>query len=400
MSFKISNILDYNSFIALDIWSFKIKVLICKIDNQELKILWYSTLKQTKKDVMNGEIADFYSVSQSISKAILKAWKNLDQIPEEIIVWFNSSELLYDLMWTNYTREKPNIPITMEEIDTIIKNIEYKSLEKIKSKVDTRINIVDSELKLIASSLVSIYLDWQRVSNPINLTWKNVKLNIINIFSPISRFNIINNIISNLNKKLISIIPISLSLPKLIEDAWYWFDFNLFIDFWHSKTTIVLENNWEILWFNIINFWFWLLEKEFKQNDQLNCFDIENIITQTDVFYLKYKNIFDNFFNILFDTITISIKDIEENVYIKNLFISWSWVWRILKEKIKNHLEQKNIWKNIIVYDKYAEIDDFKEYNTNINTTVLSIAKVWKEILTLKKDPITRILRYIIYKYE
>jgi hypothetical protein len=47
----------------------------------------------------------------------------------------------------------------MEEIDTIIKNIEYKSLEKIKSKINSRINIIDSEIKLIASSLISIYLD-------------------------------------------------------------------------------------------------------------------------------------------------------------------------------------------------------------------------------------------------
>jgi hypothetical protein len=31
---------------------------------------------------------------------------------------------------------------------------------------------------------------------------------------------------------------------------------------------------------------------------------------------------------------------------------------------------------------------------------VASLAKAWKELMAIKKDPLVRILRYVIYKYE
>ncbi len=401
MSFKINNILEYDTFIALDIWAFKIKVLICKIENWEIKILWSSSFRQSKKDIIDWEIADLYSVSKSISKAILRAWKDLEYIPDDIIVWFNSSQMVYDFIWMNYVRENSSSAILMDEIDQIIKNIEYKSLEKIRSKIESRLWIIDSEMKLITTSLVSIYLDWQRVSNPIGFSGKNIKLNLINVFSPISKFDIIKNVIRDINKNLISIVPISISIPKLIEDTVYNFDFNLFIDFGYSKTTIIISNNSEIIWFNTINFWFSLLEEELSKNLNLNYLDTENIIAKTEEFYIKHKNIFDKFFNLLLDSILVSAQDIQKKLYFKNIFLSWGWISEILKNKIKDYLEKNDVWKNINMIDNFAEDESFKDYNVNnIFTTVLSLAKSWREILSIKKDPIAKILRYIIYKYE
>ncbi|MBP8016559.1 hypothetical protein KAZ01_00990 [Candidatus Gracilibacteria bacterium] len=401
MSFKINNILEYDTFIALDIGAFKIKVLICKIENGEIKILGSSSFRQSKKDIIDGEIADLYSVSKSISKAILRAGKDLEYIPDDIIVGFNSSQMVYDFIGMNYVRENSSSAILMDEIDQIIKNIEYKSLEKIRSKIESRLGIIDSEMKLITTSLVSIYLDGQRVSNPIGFSGKNIKLNLINVFSPISKFDIIKNVIRDINKNLISIVPISISIPKLIEDTVYNFDFNLFIDFGYSKTTIIISNNSEIIGFNTINFGFSLLEEELSKNLNLNYLDTENIIAKTEEFYIKHKNIFDKFFNLLLDSILVSAQDIQKKLYFKNIFLSGGGISEILKNKIKDYLEKNDVGKNINMIDNFAEDESFKDYNVNnIFTTVLSLAKSGREILSIKKDPIAKILRYIIYKYE
>lgn len=400
MSFKISNVMEYDSFIALDIGSFKIKVLVCKIDSWEVKIIGKSYLRQNKKDFIFWEIADLWSVSRSINKAILKACQNLDEIPSDIIVWFNSSFLLYDHISTNYVRKSKEVPISMKEVDDMIKNIEYKSLEKIKTKIETRLPIIDSEMKLITTSIISIYIDWQRVSNPIWFAWKNVKLNFINVFCPSSKYNVIKNIVRDLNKNLISVIPNPISIPKLIEDSSYSFDFNLFVDFWYSKTTIILENNSEIMGFNVINFWTQILEEELKKHLSVNYIDIENIIKDVDINYPKHTQVFDVFFNLIFDAIIVASIDIEKNIFLKNIFISGWLVSAVLKEKIKDYFEKKSLWKNILIIDKFFENENSLWISNPTDITVGSIAKAWKEIISIKKDPIARILRYILYKYE
>jgi hypothetical protein len=75
-------------------------------------------------------------------------------------------------------------------------------------------------------------------------------------------------------------------------------------------------------------------------------------------------------------------------------------VSEILKEKMKEYFTQKNFWKNILVKDKYIEDKNLEELNNNSDIILASIVKVWKEMLGAKKDPIARILRYILYKYE
>ncbi|MDD2486963.1 MAG: hypothetical protein PHS92_01170 [Candidatus Gracilibacteria bacterium] len=400
MSFKISNVMDYDSFIALDIGSFKIKVLICKIESGELKIIGKSYLRQNKKDFISGEIADLGSVSKSISKAIHKACQNLDSIPNDVIVGFNSSHLLYDHISTNYVRQSKEQPISMKEVDDMIKNIEYKSLEKVKTKIESRLGIIDSEMKLITTSIISIYIDGQRVSNPIGFSGKNVKLNLINVFSPCSKYNVIKNILRDLDKNLISVIPNGISIPKLVEDTNYSFDYNLFIDFGYSKTTVILENNSEILGFNIINYGTQILEEEMKKHLSLNYIDIENIIKEIDNNYAEQKNIIDSFLDIIFDSVIVAANDIEKNMFLKNIFISGGMVSNVLKDKLKEYFEQKNLGKNILVIDKFIEDESLAEISNPTDVTIASIAKAGKEIISIKKDPIARILRYVLYKYE
>jgi len=131
----------------------------------------------------------------------------------------------------NYVRQDPTQPIEMNEIDDIIAGTERKSLDRLRSKIDTRIGLIDSEMKPVATSLTAIYLDGQKVSNPVGFTGKNIKLNILNVFAPITKFNITRNLVSNLDKNIVSIVPAPVSLPKLLEHTSYFEDSNLFIDF-------------------------------------------------------------------------------------------------------------------------------------------------------------------------
>lgn len=45
-------------------------------------------------------------------------------------------------------------------------------------------------------------------------------------------------------------------------------------------------------------------------------------------------------------------------------------------------------------------IENISPHDTGSFSQVFSLAKATEEMLLLKKDPIARILRYIIYRYE
>lgn len=223
----------------------------------------------------------------------------------------------------NYIRENPENPITMDEIDHIVKKVEHTSLDRVKGKIKERTGIIESEMKLVTTSIISITVDGKKIGNPIGFTGKNIKLGVINVFVPLSYANMIQNIGRGLSKNIISLIPSIITLPKLLEEKDENFDFNCSIDFGASKTTIVVQNRGEILGGNTLNFGFSLLEETFKRKEpKLSYLDIEHHIANMEETYEEHKEVFDAFLNILFDAIFVATTDITKQLFLKNIFIS------------------------------------------------------------------------------
>jgi enoyl-[acyl-carrier-protein] reductase (NADH) len=58
MSFRLSTIQEYSRFVAIDIGSCKIRVLICEIENGSLKLLGKASIRQNRNHMMDGDIAN------------------------------------------------------------------------------------------------------------------------------------------------------------------------------------------------------------------------------------------------------------------------------------------------------------------------------------------------------
>lgn len=401
MSFRVSNVADYDRFIAVDIGAFKIKVLICSVEEGSLRVIGDASVRQSRKNFASGEIADLYGVSETIKKAIAKASENIENVPKDVVFSLSSRNTLYDTIVMNYVREDKDAPIDMEEIDSIIKKIEYKSLERIKTKSESRIGVADSEMKLVTTSITSIVLDGQKLSNPIGFSGKNIKLGLLNIFVPVSEYNTLGNICRGLGKNLISIIPSYVTLPKLIEDGDAGFDFNLILDLGYSKTTLILENRGEIIGANTLNFGVYLLEEELKNREpDLSYLTIENILADGAKHYKKHQDSFDRFFSILFDGIFVATTDIAKQLYLKNIFLSGGGSSDLVQEKLREYLEEKSFGSHIHIGFLKSNDEDLANWNTPTYTQTLALAKTTQEMFLFKKDPIARLLRYILYRYE
>ena len=73
------------------------------------------------------------------------------------------------------------------------------------------------DLKLISSSLTSIYIDGKRISNPIGFTGKDIRFTILNIYAPMVDFENLHMVINSLDRKTISLVPKTVLYPKILE---------------------------------------------------------------------------------------------------------------------------------------------------------------------------------------
>ena len=219
MSFHVAHIQDYNRFVAVDIGSYRVRAALYSLEDGDLTMLSYASVRQDKKNIINGSIVDMRSVALTIERAIMQVSRDIESTPSDIILSFSSHATLSDIITTQYVRADKNAPITMTEIDSIINRIEAESFSRIREKAKREFGIAHDDIRLVSSTITSISIDGKNFTNPLGSSGTNIRLTILNIFAPASDYNMIRSIISSLDKRIISLIPMPLVLPKLIEKS-------------------------------------------------------------------------------------------------------------------------------------------------------------------------------------
>lgn len=393
MSFKLKPLSEYDRFVAIDIGAYRVKVLVCAVESGELKIYGRASIRQSKKNVIAGEIADLAAVSDVVRRTILKAAEGLESLPEEVVLSINSSALLYDSIGTNYVRGDSEDPITMEEIDRMIASTEGKSLDRVRSKAEDRFDLGPNELRLVTTSLTSISLDGKKVSNPVGFTAKNVKLTLVNFFVPHSTFQALSLIVRDLSMKLVSVVPVPVALPKLVEEKTESFDANAFIDVGYSRVTVTLTDRSELLGASVLDFGYSLLEEALrKEGANLSGFDIEDRLSHPERYAEDYKA-YSKFHDLVSDGIRIALSEIAKSVRVRNFFFSGGGNTELLRNAFSEKYDPTDSCKVLTLPGAFEDSDP---------TYALceAVAVSAKEFVSLRKDPIARILRYVIYRYE
>ncbi|MFZ2256264.1 MAG: hypothetical protein WAW59_00065 [Patescibacteria group bacterium] len=97
---------------------------------------------------------------------MIQASQKVDTIPKDVILGFSSSQFVSDHITTQYIR-KSGDPITMSEVDTMVKKVEKNSFDRVRSRARNIFGIVHDDLKLVSSTITAIEIDGKSVTNPI-----------------------------------------------------------------------------------------------------------------------------------------------------------------------------------------------------------------------------------------
>lgn len=305
MAFHLAHIHDYERFLVIDIGTYRVRTGVYSVEKSELKEIGYAAVRQDRKNFSNGLISDMHGVAKTIEHSIIQASQNIDKIPEDIIISFPSSDFIFDSITTGYTRADPTSTLTMQELDTMIKRIESESYARARDKARARSGVLAEDLRLISSTITSVSIDGKKITNPVGFTGGKVMLTVLNIFAPASEFNIIRSIISSLGRKVISLIPMPLIFPKIVEQTEYANERSCYIDIGYSHTTVLLSQDNEIKIFETFPVGSRMLMEMIREvHKNASLLGIENILcSESEIRDPKYQPILEEFFDYILDMI-------------------------------------------------------------------------------------------------
>lgn len=399
----IKKLIKTRKFTIIDIWSYKVKVGIFEQKDAKIILLGYWEKRQEVTDIIHWEIWNISWVCETINDAILKAVRESWVNPKDIIINIPSSIIVSESNKINYKRNHKNEEIDMRELDYIIWKVEARAIEKVKDKIEKTTGYSDVDMKLITSSINKISIDWNVVSNPIWFTWENIRIQVLNIFIPLSKYNTIQSIWNYLNKNVLSIVPLEFSVPKILENSDFAFDDIVFIDLWSIRTRITVQKQWSIIWFDRLNIWINDLIKNISEKFKISKEEVIGKINNE-----KFEELRKEFLDTWIDWVFIILKEIiADDIMPHNIFLIWWWDNDFLREYLKSLDLKKFDFKTIknfnfidFDYDSILEIKTETWFKNKTNLNMLSMALAWKNIINLNKDPVIEALKNIVWKLD
>jgi len=378
----------------IDIGTYKVRVWICKLKNNELELIWYWEKRQDTDDIIMQEYVNIEWICTNINKAIEKAEQDSHNQIEDIIINIPFDELFFEHSKINYIRENLEVEIDKKELYKIIQTVESQSIDKHLQNIKQISWYNKENLKLIISGINEIKWDSQKIKKLLWESPREINISLLNIFIPENKYELAQSIARSIWKNIIKIIPSELAITNLFKNK----KDIVIIDLWNSHTSIIVKKDWHILWVKKIPVWINALIKQIKANHDLRNIEIINSIEE-DLFLDEKAE----FMLIFKDILIISLEEVLwSSLCPTDFFMTWWGSWKFVKSYLKNiDLNQDNlkITKRISFVSpkiEYLENVDSSKSNLNIYAMMMSTLDFVKK----EKDPIEESIQAAIRKIE
>lgn len=397
MSFFIKTNISSKIIWIIDIWSYKVRVSICKFKNRKATLIWYWEKRQDISCLLNGDCADIELLSENIKIALNKAEQNAKKTIKNVIINFPFSDIFFSLKRINYKRKNWDLTITKEELEKILSKSEDLILKRSINNIKSKSWYSEDDLKLIIWNIIKLEIDKKNNTNILKQTWNDIKLSLLNIFIPTSKYNIINYIWNIINKKVIKIIPSEYSIAKIFPEK----DL-LIINIWATGTYVTIKKDNTVVWISKI--WIWINDLINQISRKIKDTKMNIINNLNSKLYLEEK---EEFLSTWGEALIIWIKEIIKNNICPSKIAILGW-WRneFIKDFINNlNLSKKNIRIikkiNIIEFknnELEKEIDDYDMIKKKITLDSLSLIIETNNFLQKEGDIVSEILKKVVKK--
>lgn len=376
----------------IDIWTYKIRCAICEFKNADFKLLWYFEKRQNHKDIVWWEIQDIKSLCLNLKDCIKKAEEKSNSKIKDLVINTSFDEVFFFFDKVNFRRKDKLEEIKKEELDKIIKKLEFISTNSSYKDLKNKYLLNKEDLQLIISSISRIKIDKKDSHKIIWKIWENINLWVLNIFIKTNTYNDILYIWNVIWKKIIKILPCEYSITRLFkkEDL-------VIVDIWRSHVSIIIKKWNDVIWASKLDIWIDNLIREIQKTHKVPQIDI---IKNIDIdLYDKEKEIFLDVFK---DCLAAWIEEIiGDNICPSKFYILWWWWNKFIKDffsKLKLSKHNIKILSDIELVEPI--IPYLKELNSKSNINIISMIVAMIDIIKKEKDPISISLENALREIE
>ena len=382
----------------IDIWTYKIRVGICKVFNRNVELIWYWEKRQDLADISLQEIKNKENVCENVRQALEKAEIDAKIKVKEVMISIPTLNIFFETSTANYIKQEPEKTIDNNSMYNILKDIELNIFKNHYKRIKSASGYDKNDLKLIISNISNILLDWTPSKS---LLWKKAKFidaSILNIFITKTKFEFKNELANYLKRDIIKIIPTEYAL------AWVFSDKKdvVILDLWHTHTSIIVKRNGNILWVKKLNFWINDLIKRIRENYNLAR---SEIIRKFD------ENIFEKekaeFLEVLSDILIITLEDILKfDVCPNDFFIAWGWANKFIRDYLQeldfNQYNLRMVKKINLISPKIDFLDNKITENPSwidsakSNINIYAMIKITLDFIKKDKNKLERTIKRII----
>jgi cell division protein FtsA len=212
---------DQNYIVGLDIGTEFVKVLIGRVNGEELEIVGVGRSRQDVSDMHSGAIADIAGVVHNCEEALAQAEDQAGLQAKKAVIGI-AGELVKGLTNTiKYRRPQPDKPLDVSEMEFIIEKVQERAQVKAQQQIALETGNDEVEVKLVNSALVSIHIDGYKVSNPIGFQGKDVSVQIYTAFAPMIHISALEHVAEDLALELVAVAaePFAVSRSVLGTDS-------------------------------------------------------------------------------------------------------------------------------------------------------------------------------------
>ena len=211
---------DTQYIVALDIGTEFVKALIGKVGADQTEIIGVGRAHQSLSDMQAGAISDITSVVENCDKALAEAEKQAGLSVRSAVIGIAGELVKGTTITVRVKRKNPNNPMTIEEIENIIKLVQQRAQDKARQQLSWELGGKDIEVRLVNSALVSIDIDGYPVTNPVGFQGSDVIVQLFAAFAPMIHIGALERTAQQLDLDLLAVAaePFAVSRSVIGDD--------------------------------------------------------------------------------------------------------------------------------------------------------------------------------------
>ena len=218
---RANDSIDRNYIVAVDIGTEFVKVMIAKVEGDDLEVVGVGRAHQELSDMHSGAIADISGVVRNCEEALAEAEDQAGLQAKRAVIGIAGELVKGTTNTIRYRRPQPDRPLDEAEMEFIIDKVQERAQTKAQREIALETGNEDVEIKLVNSALVGIHIDGYKVSNPLGFQGKDVAVQIYTAFAPMVHIGALERVADELALELVAVAaePFAVSRSVLGTDA-------------------------------------------------------------------------------------------------------------------------------------------------------------------------------------